>query len=342
MKVHTDMLRTRASANSIGAGPKPVDGGRPVVRWTVGILFLVAVAACFCKPMINLAHHAVDSQLDSYVVLIPFIVAYLIHTRWKELPRHYTVSPISAVIALGIGTCAASFARYGDHRGISSHDYLSLMAFSCVCWILAGGFLFLGRNWMLAALFPVAFLFFAAPLPDRLVDRLETASRLASCDAASVFFMLSGTPVLRDANVFSLPGMTIQVAQECSGIHSSLVLFITSLIAANLMLQTSWRRLFLVAFVIPLGILRNGFRILVIGLLCVHVSPDMINSPIHHKGGPLFFVLSLIPFFLVLWWLRKGEASCAGPRPTTGAGSVLTLPVSSDSGQASPQSQIHV
>jgi len=66
----------------------------------------------------------------------------------------------------------------------------------------------------------------------------------------------------------------------------------------------------LVAVVIPLGILRNGFRIFVIGALCVHFGPQMINSPIHRRGGPLFFALSLIPLFLLLWWLRRGDTAC--------------------------------
>jgi len=86
------------------------------------------------------------------------------------------------------------------------------------------------------------------------------------------------------------------------------VLLMTSILAANVFLKTSWRRIVLVAFVIPLGILRNGFRILVIGLLCANVGPQMIHSPIHTRGGPVFFVLSLIPFLLLLWWLHKGEA----------------------------------
>jgi exosortase/archaeosortase family protein len=85
------------------------------------------------------------------------------------------------------------------------------------------------------------------------------------------------------------------------------VLFITSLLASHIFLKTRWRRIVLVAFVIPLGILRNGFRILVIGLLCVHVGPHMVNSVIHHRGGPLFFALSLIPLFLLLVWLRRRE-----------------------------------
>jgi exosortase/archaeosortase family protein len=62
-----------------------------------------------------------------------------------------------------------------------------------------------------------------------------------------------------------------------------------------------------VAFVIPLAIVRNAFRILVIGLLCVHVGPQMIDSIIHRRGGPLFFALSLGPLFLLLVWLRRQE-----------------------------------
>ena len=72
-------------------------------------------------------------------------------------------------------------------------------------------------------------------------------------------------------------------------------------------LKTRWRQGLLVAVVIPLGIVRNGFRILVIGLLCVHKGPHMIHSIVHTKGGPLFFAITLIPFFGLLLWLCRRE-----------------------------------
>jgi exosortase/archaeosortase family protein len=72
-------------------------------------------------------------------------------------------------------------------------------------------------------------------------------------------------------------------------------------------LSSSWHRGLLVAMVIPLGIVRNAFRVLVIGLLCVHVGPDMIDSWIHHKGGPLFFAVTLLPLFLAAAWFRHRE-----------------------------------
>jgi exosortase C (VPDSG-CTERM-specific) len=190
----------------------------------------------------------------------------------------------------------------------SSHnDRLVLLALSFLCCLAAGGFFFFGRGWMRVAAFPLGFLIFMVPMPDAMADALETASKYASAEVANFFFHLSGTPLVREGLVFQLPNITIEVAQECSGIRSSWVLFMTSILAANLFLKTRWRRFALVAFVIPLAILRNGFRILVIGLLCVNIGPQMLNSLIHRRGGPVFFALSLIPFFLVLWWLRKGE-----------------------------------
>jgi exosortase/archaeosortase family protein len=90
----------------------------------------------------------------------------------------------------------------------------------------------------------------------------------------------------------------------------------TSFLAGYLFLRRFWTRAILVSAMIPLAILRNGFRISVIGWLCVHVSPAMINSPIHRRGGPLFFALSLIPFFLLLLFLRKRDIR-AGRIPKT-------------------------
>lgn len=190
---------------------------------------------------------------------------------------------------------------------LSENDYLSVVALSFVCFVWAGVLAFLGRLWTTAAIFPVAFLIFMVPMPDIMAANLETASQLASTEAANLFFNISGMPVLRDGTRFQLPDIAIEVGKECSGIRSSWVLLITSMVAANLFLRQPWRRLALVCFVFPLAILRNGFRVFVIGLLCVEIGPNMINSLIHRRGGPLFFALSLVPLFVLLWWLRRTE-----------------------------------
>ena len=169
----------------------------------------------------------------------------------------------------------------------------------------------------MAAAFPMFFLLFLVLLPDGVVEWLETASKLGSAETTHLFFSVSGMSVL--------PGGTgVSASRHRTGGRARMqrnpvelgVVLITSLLVSNMFLRTTWRRTVLVLFVIPLGLLRNGFRILVIGLLCVHIGPEMIHSIIHRRGGPLFFALSLIPLFALLWWFTSRRGKPRGPQAT--------------------------
>ena len=160
---------------------------------------------------------------------------------------------------------------------------------------------------MRAIAFPMALLVFTVPFPDFLLSWIDTFLQHGSAVFAGLFFQLSGTPVVCDGLNFLLPGCSLQVAPECSGIHSTLVLMITSLLGGWLFLRSPWKRAILALAVIPLALIRNGFRIFVIGRLSVTYGPQMLDSPIHHHGGPLFFALSLLPLLLLLIFLKKTE-----------------------------------
>jgi exosortase C (VPDSG-CTERM-specific) len=268
--------------------------------------YIVLLTLLFIQPLARLMVYAAHSDLNSHILLVPFVAGYVLYAQRRSFPAAGGRSIGGTALLGGIGLAALA-AGIGWRESLSVNDHLALMALAFVVLIAAGGFLFLGPKWMAAAAFPFAFLIFMVPLPDAAVNWLERASAAASAEAAALFFNVAGTSLVRHGTVFELPGIVIEVGQECSGIRSSWVLFITSVLASHLFLKTPWRQIVLVAFVIPLGVLRNGFRILIIGLLCVHVGPDMINSIIHHRGGPLFFALSLVPLFLLLWWLRRLE-----------------------------------
>jgi exosortase C (VPDSG-CTERM-specific) len=299
------IVRTRLGNVSTATTP----GRRKIWRFWSGACFVILLVAAFGQPLLELANYAAHSALYSYILLIPFVSAYMLYVRRDQLPKKYVADlPLGMVfLAGGLGVFLFTYWLNLAGRALSDNYYLVLPILSFLCCLAAGGFFFLGRDWMRTAAFPLAYLIFMVPMPDAMADALETASKYASAEVANLFFHLSGTPFLRAGLVFQLSNITIEVAQECSGIRSSWVLFMTSILAANLFLKTPWRRLALVALVIPLAILRNGFRILVIGLLCVNAGPQMIHSIIHRRGGPVFFVLSLIPLLVLLWWLRRGE-----------------------------------
>jgi len=296
-------------------------------RPTAFLVFVIALTAVFGRALYSVFASALgsdpNSDLNSYIILIPFVSLYLLYVDRTRFSRSYQSSFVGAALPLVAGAGALIFLLAGFDRtaGLSSNDRMSVMMFAFVTLLWAGGFIFLGRRWMSTAAFPMFFLIFLIPLPDQIVYWMELGLKLLSADAASLFFALTGTPVLRTGRIFQLPGITLEVAQECSGIRSSWILFITSLVAAHLFLTKRWSKWILISAVVPLGILRNGFRIMVIGLLCVHIDPSMIHSVIHRRGGPIFFALSLIPLLLLLWFLRKREVAPASfPRSNAPAG----------------------
>lgn len=295
------------------ASPKP-DAAPPIAKASSARLksfaiFALVLGALFFKPLLDLVRFSLHSSVHSHMVLIPFISGYLIWLRRKEVLPTPAASPALAVIPLAVGLLALPVLLFGDAPAgaLRPNDYLALASFSFLCFLGSGALLILGGKLLRAVAFPAAFLLFITPMPTAVENAIEVFFQYASAEAAALLFAVSGSTVFREGLVFQLPGITIQVAQECSGIRSSLVLFITSLLAGYLFLRSPWRRTALALFVIPLALLRNGLRIFTIAMLCVHVDPAMINSPIHKKGGPLFFALSLIPFFLLLIWLRRRE-----------------------------------
>ena len=255
---------------------------------------------------------------------MPFIAGYLIWVMRPSLPAFAPGSPRGALIPLLAGAVLLLSYAIPRWRGWQPEldDYLALTVASFLFFLLAAGLATLGSKWIRATAFPLAMLAFMIPFPTMATDAIEFFFQHTSADVTSILLSLSQTPYYRQDLVFDLPGISIRVAPECSGIRSSLVLFITSLLAGYLFLRSPWKRAVLTLFVIPLAMVRNGFRIFTISMLCVHIDPKMIDSPIHRKGGPVFFLLSLFPFFLVLAWLRKsesrkGQTKAAADAPTT-------------------------
>jgi len=276
-------------------------------KFVVASVILLLV---FSLPLYHLVRFALQNTLYSHIILIPFISLFLVWQRRSTLAARSTpnrqlavvffVAGIALLIGLELAVLSGSSFAPEDSLSLSTLAFLLIFAGICA-W-------FLCRRMLRAVIFPLAFLLFIVPLPVFFVVWVETLLQHGSAMVAHGLFSLAGTTVFVDQLTFQLPGITLMIAPECSGIHSSLALLITSVLAGYVVLRSPGKRMILALAVIPLALLRNGLRVFVIGELCVRIGPEMINSYIHRHGGPLFFVLSLIPFFLLLLILVRSES----------------------------------
>lgn len=265
----------------------------------------VAVTCAASPWLVQLVRFALKSDLYSHTILIPFVSVWLVWMRRNELPKPGGFDFLGTAIVSALAVAAILVAWVVPAPAGERLHALTWMTAAYALGLIAAGFACLGRRFMQASRVPALFLAFMIPMPGAVEAGIETALQRASAEATHVFFSLSGMPFLRDGQVFTLPGISLEIAQECSGIHSSLVLFIVSIVAGQLLLPPGWRRWAIAGFVLPLAVLRNGFRVWVLGELSVRIGPHMIHHWIHHRGGPIFFALSLIPFFALLLILQR-------------------------------------
>lgn len=267
-----------------------------------------ALVLCFGLPLYRWANFAIGHELYSHLVLIPVISIWLVwsqHDQLRELPGKRLSSAWAAIsILLGLGLLI--FQWMNPPAGESAiQNSLALLLFAFL-FILAGlCFRFLNGAVLSRIVFPLGFLVLMPPFPVAVEAALESVLQHGSAPVAQAILEAIGTPVFRDGTFFNLPGFKMQLAPECSGIHSTLALFIVSLVAGQVLLRKRWNRVILVLAVLPIALLRNGLRVATIGELCVRIGPEMIESYIHRHGGPIFFALSMIPFSLLLFYLIK-------------------------------------
>lgn len=258
-----------------------------------------------------------NDNRHTHIILVPIICLGLIYLKRKSIFRNpqYGIWPSLPLLTLAVSsyglakTWPESLGEYGD---------LTLATAAIALTWIAGFVLFYGLRSAKAAVFPLTFLLLAIPIPSGIVAAAEVALQNASAEVTYILFNLLSIPVFREGLVFSLPGLTIEVAQECSGIRSTISLLIAALLLGHCFLRANWRRAVCVILAVPIAIFKNAVRITTLSWLGAYVSKDYLHGDLHHNGGPLFSMLSLALLMAVMWVLRKGDEDEPAVQPPAG------------------------
>lgn len=239
---------------------------------------------------------------------IPFVLAvsafFLVAERKPILTPSSEQRGMPAAIAL-VGAAGIALAGVNPWHWSESSQISLLVSGFVLLWTGVFG-IFFGEDAMRAARFPLLFLWFAIPMPKAMLSEVITLLQRASADTVDVVFRVFHTPAARQGFEFALPGVTIRVAEECSGIRSTLALVMTAALAGHLWLRSFGRSLLLCVAIIPIAILKNALRIAVLSWLAAYVDMRFLTGSIHHQyGGMIFFVVGLLMIWAVLAVLQR-------------------------------------
>jgi exosortase len=290
-----------------------------VRRHATFVAFVAVSSLAFFRTLSALVQYSLHDESSSHIILVPLVAFVLLYLERQE--RHSTTrTSVASGLALILGGVVLVWLAGLGILPKEGHWTLSLQTLSLVL-VWTGGFLLCyGFAAFRAAVFPLMFLLLMVPLPDVILDRAIRALQEGSTDIAYFIFQVVGTPVVRHGFQLTVPGVTIEVAKECSSIRSSIALFITCLLAAHLYLRTGWKMWLLVLLSFPLSVIKNGIRIATLTLLSIYVDPRFLTGSLHHQGGFVFFFLALLILFPVFVWLERSDRSRTPENPPTNAG----------------------
>lgn len=279
-------------------------------RHAMFVAFIVISSLAFYKTLSAVIRYSLaSSDSSSHIVLIPIISFFLLYLEKQKIfsITRTSVAPGASLALLDVLLYwlvnRSSFPLEGNWR-------LCLETLCVVLVWIAGFLLCYGFVALRAAAFPLLFLLLMVPLPNVILDRAIYALQSGSTEISYLIFQLVGTPVSRHGFLLSVPGVTIEVAKECSSIRSSIALFITCLLAAHLYLRTAWKKLVFVILGLLLSVVKNGIRITTLTLLSVYVDPGFLYGRLHRQGGFVFFLIALLILLPVFLWMEKSDKLC--------------------------------
>lgn len=258
---------------------------------TMYVLSILAVATMFIilyAPIIPwwVKHCSDPEGLYGHAFLIPFVSLWLLWQSRKKLSQ-VTYRPFPKALWLVIaGLFINLFGVFVEARFIV---FLSLMiVFIGLLWM------WLGTEFIRAAWFPLAFLFFAVPL-DPILTKLSIPLQMFSARLAGAMVGLTGIPAVVSGAQLSTPKFGVLVIPDCSGLKYTVSLLALSTLIAMQVPGTLWKAV-LVVSALPVAMVANAIRITVVTLIGQWWGKEAATGFYHNVSGVLIFAIAFAMF----------------------------------------------
>ena len=228
-----------------------------------------------------------------------WLVWRLRHRLASTVPK---AQPLALIPLVGCGL----FWLAGHSAGVHAPEQYAFVAMvPCLVW---GVF---GNDVTKRILYPLAFLFFAVPAGDFLMPTLMDHT----ADFTVAALRLSGVPVFREGNYFTIPSGNWSVVEACSGLRYLIASITLGFLFAYLNYRSTSRRVAFIVASMLVPILANWLRAYMI-VMIAHLSSNTLATGVDHLiYGWLFFGLVMMLLFWVGNFWRDDDEADLAPLP---------------------------
>jgi len=273
-------------AELAGAETAPSFDGRRLLRYAP---LLLGLAILVVPTIISVGRQVWSRESGAHGPIILGVALWLL---WRGMVEEKGQRTPAWRLALLL---APTLAIYVFGRAF---DFVTLEAaglFGVAVAILYGyyGLRPLLRNW-----FPIIYLGFSVPPPGWMLDGVTGPLKQFVSFASTWTLAAFGLPVEREGVTIYVAQYQLLVEDACSGMNSLIGLIAVSLLYIYLMRRTTVRyALVLMALVIPIAVIVNIARIMILILLTYFYGDHVAQGYLHETAGIVLFALDLVLVF---------------------------------------------
>jgi exosortase len=227
---------------------------------------------------------------NGHGIFMPFVLAYLVREHLRQ-----DTDPEPRSSAWGFAFIVPAFVLLALDTGIKSEV---LGALALVLALPGISLLLLGARRTRGIAFPLAIAVFMVPIPAGAIDRMVGVLRVITAIGTTWLVPLFGSSIARVGTTLTVPDLTVEVADNCSGFATLYAALLTSLILAQLT-RSRGRRLALLASAVPLALICNIGRVTALVLIAKHYGAQVLETSIHPASGVALFGVVIVALFAI-------------------------------------------
>lgn len=235
--------------------------------------------------------------------LVPVFSLYFIISHRRELLR-CRIKPNYFGLVILLMALALYFASIWPLKTGYPKSLSLVMAIFGVVWLLAG------TDVIKIAWFPIIFLFFALPIPERISVSMTMPLRMIASSVSAVLLSLypdleaQSSGVVIDYLYGGEDGM-LNIERACSGMRLMMAFVTLGVAMAYVTDRPWWHRFIMVLACVPIAIVCNIIRVTSTGFFQVFQWRDLAKGTAHELLGLAMLPLALCVFALIGYVLQN-------------------------------------
>lgn len=243
--------------------------------------------------LINVARESWTGETGVHGPIVLATGIWLFAQRWHEL-RQIRVPGNPALVAALI---LPSLLVYVFGRAF---DFLAVEVFAFGGVLLGVFYGAFGGEALRRMWFPIVYLLFVIPIPGWVIDTVTGPLKAYVSHSATYLLGAAGYPIVREGVTLYVAQYQLLVEDACAGLNSLISLTAISLFYIYVLHNASWRyALFLMLWIVPVALLANLLRVIILVLITYHFGNAAAQGFLHSTAGLVMFATALLGIFAV-------------------------------------------